>query len=96
MDMHSLQAPLEAIKHICTPEKAHAQSGKKASQINEAGNKRPNTGARKQVSNKVHFEKSCELCKKHWGVHTIHATKDCHGMRKTEREKQLLHCQEGR
>jgi hypothetical protein len=77
MDMHSLQASLEAIKHICTPEKAHAQSGKKASQKNMAGNKRPSTGATKQVSKKVRFKKSCKLCKKHGGAHTTHATKDC-------------------
>jgi hypothetical protein len=32
MDMCCLQASLKAIKHICTHEKAHAPSGKKASQ----------------------------------------------------------------
>ena len=26
---------------------------------------------------KVCFKKSCELCKKHGGAHTTHATKDC-------------------
>jgi hypothetical protein len=59
------------------PEKAHAQSGKKASHKNETGNKWPSTGATKQVSKKVYFEKSCKLCKKHGGAHTTHATKDC-------------------
>jgi hypothetical protein len=77
MDMHSLQAFLKAIERVCTLEKAHAQSGKKASHKNEAGNKRPSTGATKQVSKKVHFEKSCKLCKKHGGAHTTHTTKDC-------------------
>jgi hypothetical protein len=43
MDMHSLQASLKAIKRVCTPKQAHAPSGKKASQKNEAGNKRPST-----------------------------------------------------
>ncbi len=38
--------------------------GKKASQKNEAGNKRPSTGATKQG-------------KKHGGAHTTQATKDC-------------------
>ncbi len=42
-----------------------------------AGAKRPNTGAMKQVPKKVRFERSCELCKKHGGAHTTHATKDC-------------------
>jgi hypothetical protein len=41
MDMHSLQASLEAIEGVCTLEKAHAQSGKKASYKNKAGAKRP-------------------------------------------------------
>ncbi len=45
MDMHSLQASLEAIERVCTPEKAHAPSGEKASHKNEAGAKRPSTGA---------------------------------------------------
>ncbi len=77
MDMHSLQASLETIEHICTPEKAHAPSGKKASHKNKAGAKRPSTGATKQAHKKVHFEKSCKLCKKHGGMHTTHSTKDC-------------------
>ncbi len=62
---------------MCTPEKAHAQSGKKSFQKNKAGNKQPSTGATKQVSKKVCFEKSCKLCKKHGGTHTTHTTKDC-------------------
>jgi hypothetical protein len=47
MDMHSLQTSLEAIKRMCTPEKAHAQSGKKASHKNKTGNKQPSTGPMK-------------------------------------------------
>ncbi len=55
MDMHSLQASLEAIERICTLEKTHAQSGEQASHKNEAGNKQPSTGATKQFSKKVRF-----------------------------------------
>jgi hypothetical protein len=77
MDMRSLQAFLKANERVCTLEKAHAQSGKKASHENKTGNKRPSTGVTKQVSKKVCFEKSCEECKKHGGAHTTHATKDC-------------------
>jgi hypothetical protein len=77
MDMRSLQASLEAIERVCTHEKAHAQSGEKASHKNEAGVKRPSNGAVRQVPKKVCFEKSCELCKKYGGTHTSHATKDC-------------------
>jgi hypothetical protein len=76
MDMHSLQASLKAIECICTPEKAHVPSGKKASHKNEAGAKQPSNGATKQADKKVHFEKSCKLCKKYGGAHTTHTTKD--------------------
>ncbi len=77
MDMRSLQASLEAIECMCTPKKAHAQSGEKASHKNKAGAKRPSPGAMKKAPKKVHFESSCKLCKKHGGTHTTHATKDC-------------------
>ncbi len=77
MDMHSLQASLKAIEHVCTPEKAHAQSSKKASHKNKAGAKQPSTGATKQAPKKVCFERSCKLCKKLGDAHTTHATKEC-------------------
>ena len=83
MDMRSLQASLEAIERICTPEKAHVPSGKKASPKNEAGAKWPSTGATKQAHKKVSFEKSCKLCKKHGGTHTMYATKDAASTRMT-------------
>ncbi len=77
MDVRSLQASLKAIERVCTPEKAHAPSGKKTSHKNKAGAKQPSTGAMKQATKKVHFEKSCKLCKKYGGMHTTHTTKDC-------------------
>ncbi len=77
MDMCSLQASLKASVNVCTPEKARAQSSKKASQKSKTGTKQPSTGATKQDPEKVHFKKSCELCKNHGGPHTTHATKDC-------------------
>jgi hypothetical protein len=77
MNMRSLQASLTAIERVCTHKKAHAPSGKKASHKHEAGAKRPSNGAMKQAHKKVHFDKSCELCKKYGGAHTTHATKDC-------------------
>jgi hypothetical protein len=86
MDMRTLLASLEAIERICTHKKAPAPSGEKASQKSKAGAKRPNTGATLRVPKKVRFEKSCELCKKHGGVHTTHATKDC---RKYEKDRTL-------
>jgi hypothetical protein len=77
VDMRTHQASLKAIEHVCTHEEAHVPFGEKASQKNEAGAKRPSTGATMRVPKKVYFEKSCKLCKKYGGAHTIHATKDC-------------------
>jgi hypothetical protein len=77
MDMRTLLASLEAIECVCTHKKAPAPSGEKASQKSKAGAKRPNTGATLRVPKKVCFKKSCELCKKYGGAHTMHATKNC-------------------
>jgi hypothetical protein len=87
MDMHSLQASLKAIERICTHEKAHAPSGKKASHKNKAGAKRPSNGTTKQACKKVCFKKSCELCMKHGGVHTTHFIKDCRKYKKDRMAK---------
>ncbi len=86
MDMRTLQASLEAIECVCTHRKAHVPSGEKASHKNKAGAKQPSTGATMQVPKKVHFKKSCKLCKKHGGVHTTHATNNC---RKYEKDGTL-------
>jgi hypothetical protein len=91
MDMRTLLASLEAIERICTHEKAPAPSGEKASQKSKAGTKQPNTGATLWVPKKVRFKKSCELCKKYWGAHTTHATKDCRKYKKDERLKANFH-----
>jgi hypothetical protein len=82
MAMPLLWASLKAIERMCTQEKAHVQSGKKASQKSKAGTKRPSTGATKKVPEKVCFENSCKPCKKHGGMHTTHATKDCYKNKK--------------
>ncbi len=89
MDMRTLQASLKAIEHVCTHKKAHAPSGEKASHKNKTGAKRPSTGATRQVPKKVHFEKSCELCKKYGGAHAMHATKDCCRYKKDETVKAI-------
>ncbi len=57
-------------------------SGGKAFHKKEAGTKRPSTGPTLWVPKKVHFEKSCKLCKKYGGAHTTHATKDCRKYKK--------------
>jgi hypothetical protein len=86
MDMRTLQASLKAIERVCTHKKAHVPSGEKASHKNEAGAKQPSNGATMQVPKKVRFEKSCKLCKKHGGTHTMHATKES---RKYEKDGKL-------
>ena len=91
MDMCSLQASLKAIERMCTPKKAHVQSGKKSSHKNKAGAKRPSTGATKQAPKKVCVDWSCKLCKKHGGMHTTHTTKDCHKYKKDGTVKAKFH-----
>jgi hypothetical protein len=91
MHMRSLQASLKAIERVCTLEKTHVPSGKKASHKNEAGAKQPSNGATKQAHKKVHFEKSCKLCKKFGGTHTTHATKDCRKYEKDGMAKANFH-----
>ncbi len=57
MDMHLLLTTLEAIKRICTHEKAKLESFKKASRKGEKGKKRPGTESMAKVPKKVRFEK---------------------------------------
>jgi hypothetical protein len=87
MEICSLQASLEAIKRVCTHEKAHAPSGKKASHKHKAGAKWPSNDATKKAHKKVRFKKSSELCKKYEGAHTTHSTKDCRKYEKDEMVK---------
>ncbi len=77
MDMHLLLTSLEAIECVCTQEKANAHSGKKATIKSKMGTKQSSTRSMTRVPKKVRFEKHCNLCKKHGGMHTTHATKDC-------------------
>ncbi len=85
MDMRLLLTSLEAIKWVCTYEKAKLESSKKASHKGEKGKKRPGTNSTARVPKKVCFEKHCNLCKKHGGTCTIHNTRDWCRPRKTER-----------
>jgi hypothetical protein len=85
MDMRTLQASLEAIKNVCTHEKAHAPSGKNFSHKNKAGAKRPSNGATKQAHKKVRFE-SLMSSARNMGACILHALpKIPASTRKTER-----------
>jgi hypothetical protein len=85
MDMRSLLTLLEAIERICTYKKGKLESSKKSSHKSKKGKKRPGTKATVRVPKKVHFEKHCDLCKKHGGAYTMHNTHECHRFEKMER-----------
>jgi hypothetical protein len=91
MDMHLLLASLEAIVHVCTYKKAKQESSEKASHKGEKGKKCPGTESMARVPKKVHFEKHCNLCKKHGGAYTMHNTRDCCRFKKDGKEKSNFH-----
>jgi hypothetical protein len=43
-----------------------------------------------RVPKKVHFEKHCNLYKRHGGTYTMHNTRDCHRFEKDGKEKSNL------
>ena len=47
----------------------------------------PGTDPMARVPKKVHFAKSCDLCKKHGGAHTTHNTNECRKYAKDGTEK---------
>jgi hypothetical protein len=87
MDMRLLLTLLEAIKRVCTYKKGKSESSKKSSHRGKKGKKHPGTGSTVRVPKKVHFEKHCNLCKKHGGAYTMHNTCDCHRFEKDGKEK---------
>jgi hypothetical protein len=87
MDMHLLLTLLEAIKCVCTYEKGKLESSEKSSKKDEKGKKRPGINSMARVPKKVHFEKNCDLCKKHGGAYTMHNTCDCCRFEKDGKEK---------
>jgi hypothetical protein len=87
MDMRSLLTLLEVIECICTYKKGKLESSKKSSHKSKKGKKRPGTKCTARVPKKVHFEKNCDLCKKHGGTYTTHNTHDCHRFEKDGKEK---------
>jgi hypothetical protein len=74
LDMHLLLTSLEAIEHLCTQEKASAQS-EKASNKGKKSNKQPGTKPTVRVPKKACTEKYCILYKRHGGTHTMHNTR---------------------
>ncbi len=87
MDMCLLLTLLEAIECVCIYEKGKLESSEKSSNKGEKGRKHPGTNSMARVPQKVHFEKKCNLCKKHGGTYTTHNTHDCHGFEKDGKEK---------
>jgi hypothetical protein len=87
MDIRSLLTLLEAIETVCTYEKGKLESSEKSSHKSKKGKKRHGTEATVRVTKKVHFEKHCNLCKKHRGAYTMHNTRKCRRFEKDGKEK---------
>jgi hypothetical protein len=87
MDMHLLLTSLEAIECLCTHEKAKLEFSEKASPKGKKRKKCPGTNSMARVPKKVHFEKHCNLCKKHGGAYTMHNTCDCCRFETDQKEK---------
>jgi hypothetical protein len=87
MDMHVLLTLLKAIEHVCIYEKGKLESSEKSSHKSKKGKKCPGTNSTVRVPMKVHFEKHCDLCKKHGGAYTMHSTRDCRRFEKDRKEK---------
>jgi hypothetical protein len=84
MDMHSLQASLEAIECVCTHEKSNAPSGKKASHKNKAVAKRPVMVPRSRLTRKS-VSRSLVSCARNMGACILRTLpKTAASMRKTE------------
>ncbi len=87
MDMRLLLISFAAIERICTYEKGKSESSEKSSHKSKKGKKRPGTKAMDRVPKKIHFEKHCDLCKKHGGTYTTHNTRECRRFEKDGKEK---------
>ncbi len=90
MDMRLLLTLMEAIERICTYEKGKLntfEKSDKSSNKGEKGKKCPGTNYTVRVPKKVHFEKHCNLGKKHGGAHTTHNTRDCCRFEKDGKKK---------
>jgi hypothetical protein len=87
MDMRLLLTLLKAIECVCTNEKGKLESSKKSSHKSKKGKKHPGTKATVRVPKMVHFEKHCNLCRKHGGAYTMHNTHECHRFEKDRKEK---------
>jgi hypothetical protein len=89
MDMRLFLTSFEAIECVCTYEKGKLdfyKKSEKSSNKGEKGKTRPGTNFSARVPKKVHFEKHCNLCKKHGGAHTTHNTRDCRRFEKDGKE----------
>jgi hypothetical protein len=87
MDISSLLTSLEANERICTYKKARPESSEKASHKGKKGKKHPGIKSMTRVPKKDHFEKNCDLCKRHGFAYTMHNTCDCCRFKKDGEEK---------
>ncbi len=87
VDIHLLLMSLKAIECVCTLEKSNAQSGEKASNKDEKGNKQPSIEPTARVPKQACNKKHCDLHEKHGGTHSMHNIRDCHQYEKDGSEK---------
>ncbi len=87
MDMRLLLTTIEAIKRVCTHEKAKLEFSKKASHKGKKQKKHPGTKSMARVPKKAHFKKLCNLCKRHGGAYTTNNTRDCCRFEKDGKEE---------
>ncbi len=90
MDMRLLLTLLEAIKCVCTYKKGRPESSKKSSNKGKKGMTCLSTNSTARVPKKFHFEKNCDLCKKHGGAYTMHNTRDYRRFEKDRKEKSKI------
>jgi hypothetical protein len=77
MDMRPPQASLEAIEHVCTHEKAHAQSARKLLTRTRQEPSSPVMVPQSRLTRKFVLRSFASCARNLGGVHTTHATKDC-------------------
>jgi hypothetical protein len=73
---------LENIKKVVAnsdaKERVKKESTKKATGKHEKGKRKGTSSMDYRIPKKARVEKSCALCQKHGGAHTIHNTGECH------------------
>jgi hypothetical protein len=90
INMHSIQASLEAIERIVPLRKPVHHPARSFSQ-EQGRSQAAQYWSHKSGSQESPSEKYCKLCKKHGGMHITHTTKDCRKYKKNGMAKADFH-----